>query len=187
MQSKEKQLEEIIRAEDWLMECLKAVRDLELPDVYIAAGAIRNTVWNVLHDFPGDANQKDIDVVYFDPNDSVEREEELEKTLKQKISQQEWEVKNQAHTHKLKCTNSRKPASSSTDSIAYWPEIPTCIGARLEINDSITITAPYGLEDLFNLIVTPIPEPKQNIELYKMRYHKKQWQKTWPKLKIQKP
>ena len=49
-----KKLISIVRTQDWLMGVLKEVRSLELPDWYIAAGAIRNTVWNNLHNYPKD-------------------------------------------------------------------------------------------------------------------------------------
>ena len=60
---------EIMQQQPWLMDALKSVRDLQLPDWYIAAGAIRNTVWNYLHGYPTTHNQKDVDVVYFDLSD----------------------------------------------------------------------------------------------------------------------
>ncbi len=40
----EAKLIQIIRQQGWLMGALKNVRDLKLPDWYIAAGAIRNTI-----------------------------------------------------------------------------------------------------------------------------------------------
>ena len=61
------QLKEIIRKEKWLMNLLVSVRELGLPDWYLAAGVIRNTVWDVLHGYKKHTPLNDIDVVYFYP------------------------------------------------------------------------------------------------------------------------
>jgi len=79
----EMQFIQIINNEKWLMEALRCVRSLNLPDWYIAGGAIRNTVWNVLHGYDGSSNIKDIDIAYFDVLDtSSKREIESENELK---------------------------------------------------------------------------------------------------------
>ena len=44
-------LKKIIRKDFFIMDILKTVRTLNLPDWYIAAGVIRNTVWDVLHGY----------------------------------------------------------------------------------------------------------------------------------------
>ncbi len=51
------------------MDCLRAVRELNLPDWFIAAGFVRNAIWDHIHDLPM-TSLNDIDVVYFDRNDS---------------------------------------------------------------------------------------------------------------------
>ena len=178
----EEKLISIVRGQGWLMDVLRAVRNLDLPDWYIAAGAIRNTVWNRLHNYPGDINMKDMDVVYFDPNDlSISLEKECESKLSSLFPKLIFEVINQARAHTF---NHRPKATSSHDSIAYWCETPTCVGVRLEKDDSLTICAPYGLEDLFELRVRPIPPLKRDMKLYKERIESKQWDKTWPRLQI---
>ena len=182
------QLIGIMKSEVWLMDVLKDVRKLGLPDWYVAAGAIRNTVWNKLHKFPGNSNLPDVDVVYFDSSDMEgKREKELERTLTGINPSLKWEVVNQARSHLFHHGReelSQPPMKSSCESISYWSETPTCIGARLEQDDSITICAPYGLDDLMNLIVRPIPKPHQNMSLYIERMEEKKWDKIWPKLKI---
>ena len=175
------QLVKIIENEEWLMTALRDVRGLYLPDWYIAAGAVRNTVWNSLHGRPGVENLKDIDVVYFDASDIEGKVgKEAEAFLKAK-NPLPWEVVNQATAHLF---NKRKQVYSSSESIAYWSETPTCVGVRMNEDDSLEICAPHGLYDLMNLIVRPIPEPYQNLTLYGHRIEQKQWEKTWPKLKI---
>lgn len=181
------QLIRIIRNEEWLMDALKDVRKLGLPDWYIAAGAIRNTVWNKLHGFPGNSNLPDVDIVYFDSLDMKgKREEESERILTEINSSLKWEVVNQARSHLFSHGQKmlKYPMKSSCESISYWSETPTCIGVRLEQDDSLTICAPHGLGDLMNLIVRPISKPYQNMSLYRERIEEKRWAQIWPKLKI---
>ena len=182
----EAKLIQIIRQQDWIMGALKDVRDLKLPDWYVAAGAIRNTIWNYLHDYPTNSRQKDIDVAYFDSSDiNGEREETSEETLREKSPHLKWEVVNQARAHLFEHDQAtRPPVKSSCESIAYWSETPTCVGVRLEYDNSLTICAPHGLDDLMNLVVRPIPKPYQNLSLYQERINEKNWDKFWPKLKI---
>jgi len=185
--SNKDQFIEIITHQDWLIETLRDVRSLNLPGWYIAAGAIRNTVWNYFHDYPTKSNQNDIDVVYFDLKDMKGNKEKIyEEKLKQINSDLNWEVVNQARAHLFKQSPNftRTPAKSSCDAIAYWSETPTCIGVRLEDNDSLTICSPHGLTDLMDLVVRPVPKPYQDLFLYRKRIAEKNWNKTWPNLKI---
>jgi len=176
----EEKLIQIVRQQDWIMEALKSVRDLKLPDWYLAAGAIRNSVWNYFHNFPSTSHQQDMDVVYFDSsNINKEREKLFESILNEKLPNLKWEVKNQARKN--------NSANSSCESIAYWSETPTCVGVRLENNDSFTICAPHGLDDLMNLVVKPIPQPYQDLSLYQERIAEKKWDKFWTKLRIVRP
>ncbi len=185
--SEEKELIKIIKQQPWLIEALEQAKSLNLPDWYIAAGAIRNTVWNYYHKFPTDKNQNDVDVVYFDPKDMKgKKEKEYENKLKSINPKLNWEVVNQARAHLFK-TNLKKdiPASkSSCETISHWTETATCTGIRLQKDNSFTICAPYGLSDLMKLIVKPIPKPYQDLPLYKERITKKKWKKIWPRLSI---
>ncbi|MBI2103075.1 nucleotidyltransferase family protein [Candidatus Woesearchaeota archaeon] len=177
----------IIRGQDWLMDLLRATRELHLPDWYVAAGAIRNTVWNVLHGYPSELHQNDVDVVYFDSHDLAGRKaEEYERRLRKAFPQRKWEVVNQAGAHLMECTRhlGRPAAASSGEAIAYWTETPTCVGVRLEINDSLTVCAPHGLEDLMTMKVRPSPKPYQDWDSYQQRMSEKRWDLIWPHLVI---
>ncbi len=183
----EEDLIKIVQEQDWLMELLRTTRDLHLSDCYIAAGAIRNTVWNYLHGFPTRNNQQDVDVAYFDPEDiSGKKTESYQKILSTTIPIVRWEVVNQAGAHLMECTRkfARLPAKSSSEAIAYWSETATGVGVRLEQDNSVTIAAPHGLDDLMNLVVRPVPKPYQQLLLYETRIKEKRWQMIWPRLTI---
>ena len=64
------------------MEQLRAVRSLALPDWCIAAGFLRNRVWDHLHGIAPARPPVDIDVIYFDASDPAgEREAGYEAQL----------------------------------------------------------------------------------------------------------
>jgi uncharacterized protein len=64
---------ELIQRDAWRMECLEAVESLGLPDWYIAAGFLRNAIWDALHDKSERTPLNDVDVVYYDGGDSGAR------------------------------------------------------------------------------------------------------------------
>ena len=182
----EERFKKIILGQDWLLDSLRCVRSLGLPDWYIAAGAVRNTVWDVLHGYRTQLN--DVDVVYFDCLDMGGlREKDSEARLRRLNSSVDWEVVNQARGHLFQqgYEKARPPVSSSCESIAYWSETPTCVGVRLEKDDSLTVCAPHGLSDLMELRVRPIPLPYRDLSLYKRRIKEKKWKEKWPKLQIE--
>ena len=95
---------------------LDLVRQLELPHWYIAAGYVRNFVWDQLHGYPSPTPLNDIDVIYYDnANLNEAHEKELEAWLNQKTDSSIWSVKNQARMH-LK--NGNAPYVSITDAIS---------------------------------------------------------------------
>lgn len=78
--------------------------------------------------------------------------------------------------------NSHHEYLNCHEAISFWPETATAIAIRLNLKDQIEYIAPYGLEDLFNLVVQPTPQ--FDLTTYNTRILKKEWIKTWPKLKI---
>src|SRR5919201_6845633 len=62
-------VQRILRSNEWLMSVLHAARAVDLPDWFVGAGAIRNTVWDYLHGYTMPTPLADVDVVFFDPQD----------------------------------------------------------------------------------------------------------------------
>jgi len=173
----------IIKKDDELIELLRIVRDLDLPDCYIGAGAVRNLVWDSLHGYEKRTSLNDIDVVYCDSNDvRAERDIEIWRKLCENRGDVEWNVFNQARPYIR--DKPRTTSNSTVEGIATWPETPTCIGVRLNGDDSFDICAPYGIEDLMGLVVRPSGNSIGNLELYKGRVLKKRWKEIWPRLEI---
>lgn len=161
------------------MEALKTAAILSLPDWCIAAGFVRNLVWDKLHDYGDPTPLNDIDLVYFNPQHvSAEKDAEIEQHLKS-ITGWPWSVKNQARMH-LK--NKDKPYLSSADAMTYWVEEQAAIGATLTHDNEVKIIAPFGLDIFFNYSITMnLKRPKP--DAFKKRVANKGWLEKWPKLK----
>ena len=169
----------ILSSDKRIYTALEIVRTLELNDCWIGAGFIRNKIWDHLHNINTEMDSSDVDVIFYDhENTSLEYEHQLENTLKDLNPSYPWSVKNQARMQ-LKYS---LDYSTSLEAISYWPETATCIAARLNNHNTIEIIAPYGCDDLLDLIL--IPSPKINPEVFKSRIREKYWLKKWSKLKI---
>ncbi len=91
----------LIEADTWRMEILRAVASLGLPDWAIGAGFVRAAVWDALTDKPEATPLPDIDVIYFDPdNTGPERDLRLLSALTEALPDVPWDLKNQARMHK---------------------------------------------------------------------------------------
>ncbi|MBI5797682.1 nucleotidyltransferase family protein [Candidatus Woesearchaeota archaeon] len=176
-----KALKKIILQEKWLIDILRSVRELDLPDWYLAAGVIRNTVWDVLSGYEQRHPLNDIDVVYFDARKKI-NDKAVEKRLHALHPSQTFEVVNQAFIHEY--YPAKKGIQSACMGIASFIEVPTCVGVRLEKDDSLTICAPYGLKDLFTFHVGPSSQQAEALADYKERMKMKKWKKLWPRLRI---
>ena len=134
----EQDIVRLVERDPWMMEVLREVAALELPDWMIGAGFVRSKVWDHLHGYAERTRLPDIDVIYFDPADvREETEKALEQRLRAKFAAP-WSVKNQARMH-LK--NHEEPYKSSEDALAHWVETPTCVAVTLNIIHAIDVMA----------------------------------------------
>lgn len=169
----------ILEKDKLIIEILTIVRNLKLNDCWAGAGVIRNKVWDFLHE-KNTIQFNDVDVVFFDETNISEK---LEKEIEQKLIDIKpgikWSVKNQARMH---FRNNHLKYSNTEDAISHWPETATAVAARLNVDNKIEILAPYGLIDLFNLIVKPTPN--FDVIVFQQRVNEKQWEKQWENLKF---
>ena len=87
---------QIVAAAPWHMAALSAVASLDRQDIWIGAGFLRNLVWDRLHDFPEATPLIDIDVIYFDPENTGKSDERTLEARLGTILPAPWSVKNQA-------------------------------------------------------------------------------------------
>ena len=70
-----------------LMKILTIIRDLDLQDSWLAAGSVRNFIWNLLSDKSPFDRETDVDVIFFDPAISYEDTLGIERKLKENFPQ----------------------------------------------------------------------------------------------------
>jgi hypothetical protein len=178
-QKLEKELIEIIQNDIWMIDVLKIVRGLKLNDCWIGAGFVRNKIWDEKHG-KDRTELNDIDVIHFDTfNTTAEYDLFIENQLKKNNPNLNWSVKNQS---RMNIRNGHKQYADCNEAISFWPETATSMAIRLSIKNQIEYIAPYGLEDLFNLLV--VPTPKFDLTIYNERIKKKRWKEKWNKLEI---
>ncbi len=153
---------------------------------YLGAGCICQSVWNYISGRKPEEGIKDYDLVYYDAKD-ISKEAELKqqqriKTLFSGLSV-EVDVVNEARVHTWFEEDFGKKIDqlkSCEDAINGWPTTATAIGIN-EIGDKFNVYAPYGLNDLFGMIIRP-----NKPSVIKWVYEKKveKWTKIWPTLKV---
>ncbi len=154
-------LETIIRADPVLMDVLFGLRDAAVPDSLLVAGALYNAVWNSLSGRPPLYGVNDLDVFYFDASDlSYEAEDRVIRQLGARFAHLPVpvQVRNQARVHlwfEEKFGAPFTPLSSSAQMLERYAAKTHAVAARLEPDDSLTILAPFGLDDIFSFRVVP--------------------------------
>ena len=185
----EKDILDLIRNDQSMMEILRAVRGLDLPDWWIGAGFVRSKVWDTLHRYSSKTALPDVDVIYFDPADFTKDQANQETTsaeiayeqrLSRLIPRINWSVTNQARMHLF---HNHAPYRSAAEGLSHWVETATCVGVRLNDNGKLQLVAPHGIDDLVNLTVRPTPE-LTDLRTFHQRVASKHWLEKWPKLQI---
>jgi uncharacterized protein len=179
-------LSAIVREAPALMRALRTAREVGAPDWLISAGAIRDAVWDVLHDRAPTAVARDIDLGFFDPSDlTTAREEAVQAELIGGAPELPWQAKNQAAVHlwyPRRFGTEVPPFRSCAEAVATFPETATCVGVRLLADDDMLVFAPYGFDDLFGCIcrhnATRVPA-----SFYRQRVAEKGWQERWPRMR----
>lgn len=181
----ERDVARVLAAAPALRAALEVVSELRLSQGCIAAGMVRNAVWDVLHGrAPALHPRSDVDVIYFDRQElSPERDQQLEHTLAKLRPDVPWQVRNQARMH---ARNDDPPYASARDALRYFPETATALSARMD-GEHVIVEAPLGLHDLFALVVRPTPQFERKADIYRARLAGKDWGERWPRLRFQEP
>lgn len=179
----------ILKKNNELMEILDYVETLKLPNFYIAAGSVFQTVWNYYDKKDFNYNIKDIDVIYYDDKDlSVDTDikyyELIDRFCKDKGYKYEIDVSNEARMHiwkKEKFNIDVEPYTCSEDAIDKWIATVHAIGITKE-NGEIRIYAPYGLSDIFSKTIRPIKHKYNTKDIYDKKA--KSWNERFDNLNI---
>ena len=178
-----RQLQTILFADVERVRVLRLIRGIGLPDCWVGAGFVRSAIWDRQHNRTHSPLPPDIDVIWFDKTrDDPAIDTEIEVDLLRLDPSLNWSVKNQA---RMQVRNTDQPYASATDAMMAWPETATAVAVRLGMDDVIEVAAPFGLDDLFNLIVRPTARfGTEKKRIYLDRIRSKNWTATWPDLTI---
>lgn len=181
-----------------LAACAVVFERLNIEDWSIAAGFVRNLVWDKLHGFATSA-LNDIDVIYFSATDlTVHTEQQIQLALN-RILTLNWSVKNQARMH---IRNGDAPYLCCLDAMGYWPEKQTAVAVKLVNNTIISQQYPvqvltsrplqsahrllfifaFGIEHLFNRTLSH--NPRRTLTIFEQRVTQKNWLIRYPELVI---
>lgn len=172
---------EIMAGTPGTLQDLEQVKALGLNDWYIAAGYVRNRVWDHLHGIDGEPALADVDVIHFDATDLCEETDRMcEAALRAARPDRNWSVKNQARMH---VRNHHEPYVDVADAMKRWPETATAVGITLTDEGNLDVIAPHGLADLFALVLRQSP-CCGNQTLFLERIRTKKWKDRWHRLQI---
>ncbi|MCL1093319.1 nucleotidyltransferase family protein [Shewanella kaireitica] len=172
MIERRKQIIQWLEEDKYRYQALLIAESLNLPQWMLAAGFVRNLVWDKLHAL-NSRQLNDIDLIYFDADNlDPEIDKHYQSQLNAKAPEYPWSVKNQARMH-LK--NQDRAYHSCIDAMSYWPEKETAVAASISraAQPQIELYSPFGCERLFELTVSH--NPIKSKLLFEQRLKSKKW------------
>lgn len=152
--------EAITRADPDLIDLLRVVRGIDLPQWRVVAGCLYQTVWNVLTGRTRGTGIKDYDLIYFDADLSWAAEDAV---IRRVVGVTRGcvgpvEVRNQARVHlwfeaRFGCPY--PPLSCADEALQRYASVVHAVGVRLEDDDRLDVAAPFGLDDIFAMVIRP--------------------------------
>lgn len=163
-------------------EILDRWQSLDLPDGWLVAGCLFQTVWNLRSGRAPEADIKDYDLFYFDASDlSAATEQQRQADVQGQLADLgiTVEVVNQARVHTWYEAYFGHPYAalhSSREGIERFLVASTCVGVRPG-----ELYAPYGLDILYDGLVTMNP-----LSPYRDLFDRKaaSYQARWPWLTV---
>lgn len=161
---------------------------LALPDWWLTAGAVFQTVWNVLDGRAPARAISDYDLFYFDPLDlSADAEQAANDAAAELFDDlgAPIDVRNEARVHLWYEAEFGVPApsfASSRDAIDHFAATTCCFAVTTTRSGRHEVYAPHGYEDLFGRRVVPNPilAPRR---VYERKCER--WAREWPSLRVE--
>ena len=179
-------LQTILHRNPAIAELLDRFEEIALPDAWLVAGCLVQTVWNAAAGNDPAYGIRDIDLIYHDAGDlSAAAEQDHEHRLRAWFAHlpAKLDVKNQARVHlwyEQRFGRPILPYSSSAAAIATFPATATSLGVRMAAG-RFEVCAPFGVTDLFSLIVRANPRLVTRA-VYEAKAAR--WQSLWPALTV---
>lgn len=181
------QFERIVSSNPTVAAVLSLAHDLDLPNWYLTAGAVFQTVWNCVTRRDPEQGIRDYDLFYYDRSDmSWEAEDAVIRHVGERFGSlgEVVEVRNQARVHLWYEEKFGRPCPAHPNSeaaIDAFAATTCCFGVRLDANERMRVYAPHGFADLFSLVLRPNPvlAPREVYEAKAAR-----WSSQWPELRV---
>ena len=159
---------------------------LVLPDAWIVAGCLVQTVWNVRTSRAVDHGIGDYDIFYFDPDTSWQAEDAVIRKLQNACAYLgvAIETRNQARVHlwySEKHGLPYPPLRRSTDGIDRFLTKNTQVGIR-RTEAGYDVYAPHGFDDIAGMIVRPNPGANFSAANYAQKAAR--WKSLWPEITV---
>ena len=196
MRSRQPDLSPLDEQTSYLWECLdknvvlqsllEVLADMSLPDWYVGASCVSQTVWNLQHGFPAAEGIKDYDVAYFDPSDlSEESVERAETEVSRRMAEFaiKADVHNEARVHLWYGKRFGRDIDqyrSTEHAIATWPTTASAVGVRRYAGKPV-VFAPFGLSDLLGMVARP-NKTIVGRDVYEEKVSR--WSARWPRLTV---
>jgi len=161
---------------------------LGLPDCWLVAGCLFQTVWNLKSGRPPAEGIRNYDVFYFDAAETTyEAEDRAIKRLSAVTRDlaADIELRNQARVHlwfRQRFGHEHSPLKSSCDGIDRFLVECTCVGIRCAAGQPAVVYATYGLGDLQAGVLKSNP---LNGNASRFAVKAASYQARWPWLRIE--
>jgi hypothetical protein len=167
-------------------QVLDRAERLNLPDWYLTAGCLFQTVWNVIEGHDAERGIRDYDLFYFDDRDlSWAAEDEVIQRAAGAFGDLaiKVEVRNEARVHlwyEEKYGIPCAPFESTEQAIDGFAATTCCVGITVH-HGCEHVYAPHGFDDLFQLVLRPnrLLAPQHVYEAKAAR-----WRRLWPRLTV---
>ncbi|WP_315702804.1 MULTISPECIES: nucleotidyltransferase family protein [unclassified Bradyrhizobium] len=159
---------------------------LALPDAWIVAGCLTQTVWNTLTGRPLGHGISDYDIFYFDPDTSWETEDAVIRKVQARLCglDSRIEIRNQARVHLWYPDKHGQPypaLTRSREGIDRFLTVNTQVGIRPSGNGH-EIYAPKGFDDIAAMIVRPNRTANFSAANYTAKAAR--WKALWPEITV---
>ncbi len=174
-----------MRGSPALSPLIDAWPEVALPNAWIAAGSIAQSVWNHVLGLPPLHGISVVNLVYFDEDLSEVAEASAAARIQRLFAELpvRIDVKNEARVHlwyAAKFGYRIEPYASMEAAIATFPTTATAIAVH-PVGTHLAFYAPFGLSDLFNLVVRP-NKAQITRAIYEAKV--KRWRALWPTLTV---
>jgi hypothetical protein len=168
------------------VEILERFNRMGIHDWWLAAGALFQTVWNLRSGRAAWQDINDYDVFYFSEDTTWEAEDLVIKDCERLFEDlnANVQVRNQSRVHlwyEDKYGIAYPALTNASEGIMRFPARCASIGIKRTGDEFLDLFVPFGLDDVWNLIVTP----NRTLPIAHVYAEKtERWKKSWPTLTV---